>query len=101
MNICSIKEHKGVCGTDTCIAGGDFDYDVIWKSMNKYLVNNNFTWRPMYQIFGTNTFEDEVKVEVSMNTQNIGLGEKTILDKSGLLSTPITGGIRLDAAFFS
>lgn len=81
-------------GYSLCFAKkvGDFDYDVIWKSMKKYLVNNIFSWRPIYQIFGTNTFEDEVKVEVSTNTKNIGIGEKTILDESGLLSEPVTGG---------
>ncbi len=81
-------------GYSLCFAKkvGDFDYDVIWKSMNKYLVNNIFTWQPIYQIFGTNIFEDEVKVEVSTNTQNIGLGEKTILDQAGVLSNPVTGG---------
>ncbi len=81
-------------GYSLCFAKkvGDFDYDVIWKSMNKYLSNNTFTWQPIYQIFGTNIFEAGVKVEVSTNAQNIGLGEKTILDQTGVLSNPVTGG---------
>lgn len=71
---------------------GDFDYDVIWKSLDKYLATNTFSWQPMYQISGTNTFESDVKVEVATNIEDIGLGEKTILDRDGALSNPVTGG---------
>lgn len=71
---------------------GDKDYNVIWKSMNKYLENNKFTWTPVYQISGTNTFEDSIKVETTTNTQDIGLGEKTTIDEYGHLSDPVTGG---------
>lgn len=71
---------------------GNNSYNVIWKSMNKYLANNKFTWTPIYEISGTNTFEDSVKVEASTNTQAIGLGERTIIDNVGVLSAPVTGG---------
>lgn len=71
---------------------GDNAYNVIWKSMNKFLANNKFTWTPVYEISGTNTFEDSVKVETTTNTQVIGLGERTIIDNVGLLSAPVTGG---------
>ncbi len=71
---------------------GNEDYNVIWKSMKKYLENNTFTWTPEYQISGTNTFEDNVKVVTNTNTQRIGLGEKTTIDEDGHLSAPVTGG---------
>lgn len=81
-------------GYSLCFAKkvGDFDYDVIWKSMDKYLVSNVFSWQPIYQVYGTNTFQDSVKVEVSTNIENIGLGEITTLDAYGILSDPVTGG---------
>lgn len=71
---------------------GDFDYDVIWKSMDKYIVNNVFSWQPVYQVYGTNTFKDNVKVEVSTNVKNIGLHGLTTIDSYGVLSDPVTGG---------
>lgn len=71
---------------------GDFDYDVIWKSMDRYLSSNIFSWQPIYQIFGTNTFEDKLKVVASTNIKDIGLGEISILDQFGILSDPVTGG---------
>lgn len=71
---------------------GDFDYDVVWKSITKYAVNNAFSWQPIYDVYGTNTFEDKLKVEVSTNDQLIGLGEITTIDKYGVLSEPVTGG---------
>ncbi len=81
-------------GYSLCFAKkvGDKDYNVIWKSMKKYLSNNKFTWTPVYEISGTNTFEDSVKVETTTNIQSIGLGEKTIIDDAGILSAPVTGG---------
>lgn len=71
---------------------GDKDYNVIWKSMNKYLANNKFSWTPVYEVSGTNTFQDSVKVEATTNIRSIGLGEKTTINKAGNLSAPVTGG---------
>ena len=71
---------------------GDFDYNVIWKSILKFLSKNKFTWQPIYKLFGTNEFRDQVKVEASTNVVKIGLGEITILDGTGILSNPVTGG---------
>lgn len=71
---------------------GDFDYNVIWKSMDKFLANNIFSWVPLFQVFGTNTYKNGVKVVASTDVIDIGLGEKTTLDKNGILSAPVTGG---------
>lgn len=71
---------------------GDFDYDVIWKSLDKYILENTFSWQPIYQVYGTNSFNDNVKVEVSTNVKNIGLNEITTIDGYGVLSNPVTGG---------
>lgn len=81
-------------GYSLCFAKkvGDFDYDVIWKSTDKYLVTNEFKWQPIYEIYGTNTFQDSVKVVASTNIQDIGLGEITTLDKYGILSSAVSGG---------
>lgn len=71
---------------------GNFDYNVIWKSLKKYLYSNEFLWTPLYQIFATNEFQDSVKVKASTKMKNIGLGQITTLDKNGILSDPVTGG---------
>ena len=71
---------------------GEYDYDVIWKSMDKYILKNVFSWQPIYQVYGTNSFDDNVQVRVSTNIMNIGLDEITTMDKYGRLSEPVTGG---------
>lgn len=81
-------------GYSLCFAKkvGNYDYNVIWKSMDKYLECNTFSWTPIYQIFATNTFQDGLQVVTSVRPKNIGLGEITILDSAGTLSEPVTGG---------
>ncbi|MDD4915469.1 MAG: hypothetical protein PHW13_10610 [Methylococcales bacterium] len=71
---------------------GDDAYNVVWQSYTNYLSNNNFSWTPQYQLFGSNSFQANVQVDVSTNLVNIGLGETSILDASGLLGPASTGG---------
>jgi hypothetical protein len=71
---------------------GDNAYDVVWQSYTNYLSNNTFSWTPQYELFGSNTFQDNVRVDISTNVQRIGLGEVSILNASGLLSPASTGG---------
>ena len=71
---------------------GDADYNVVWQSYKKYLSYNEFSWTPQYQLFGTNTFNAGVKVVVSTNAVNIGLGQLSKLNEAGVLSSPVTGG---------
>ncbi len=70
---------------------GNNDYNVVWQSSDEYLVNNKFSWTPQYQIFGSNTFEDNVTVQVSTNAVGIGLGEQITPDKEGVSGKPSTG----------
>lgn len=70
----------------------DGEYNVVWQSYSKYLNTNNFSWTPQYQLFGTNVFQEELKVKVSTNLLAIGLGEKSLLDSVGILNPPKTGG---------
>lgn len=67
-------------------------YTVVWQSYDKYLVDNTFSWTPQYQLFGSNIFKDNITVNVSTNTVNIGLGETSILNQYGILENPVTGG---------
>lgn len=67
-------------------------YNVVWQSFDKYLVNNTFSWTPQYQLFGSNTFEEGVTVNVSTNLKTIGLGETATLSPAGVLQTPVSGG---------
>lgn len=68
------------------------DYNVVWQSYTKYLVNNVFSWTPQYQLFGTNMFQSGVRVNVATNLVSIGLGEESVLDSAGVLGAPKTGG---------
>jgi hypothetical protein len=67
-------------------------YNVVWQSYNSYLNNNEFTWIPMYELFGTKRFSDQIQVKVETNLVKIGLGEEATLAPSGRLSAPRTGG---------
>jgi hypothetical protein len=67
-------------------------YDVVWQSYTEYLANNTFSWTPLYQLFGTNTFADEVQVTVQTNIMTIALGEQSTLDTAGNLGEAVTGG---------
>ncbi|WP_322616484.1 hypothetical protein [Pseudomonas sp. BIC9C] len=71
---------------------GDADYNVVWQSYDAYLSNNEFSWTPQYQLFASNVFKENVQVKVSTNIVNIGLGQTSTLDESGLLSPAVTGG---------
>jgi len=71
---------------------GNEAYNVVWQSYVQYLSFNDFSWTPQYQLFGSNTFQDNVTVKASTNTVNIGLGQQSTLDSAGLLSSAVTGG---------
>ncbi|VVP06225.1 hypothetical protein PS862_03112 [Pseudomonas fluorescens] len=71
---------------------GTADYNVVWQSYGQYLSNNEFSWTPQYQLFGSNLFKENVQVKVSTNVVNIGLGQTSILADSGLLGPAVTGG---------
>lgn len=63
------------------------------RSSLKYLATNTFSWTPQYQLFGSNTFKDNIQVDVSTNIVDIGLNETSILDERGILGSPKTGGV--------
>lgn len=67
-------------------------FNVVWQSYHDYLRNNIFHWTPVYQLFGTNTFEADVKVRTATDPVNIGLGEQATLDGAGVLGPASTGG---------
>ena len=71
---------------------GNEAFNVVWQSYVQYLSNNTFSWTPQYQLFGSNTFQANVQVEVSTNIVTIGLGQQSILDNSGLMGPATTGG---------
>ena len=69
---------------------GDNDFNVVWQSYDQYLINNSFSWTPMYQLFGSNSFIANVKVQVSTNIQDIGLGEECTLNSAGVLQPAVS-----------
>ena len=71
---------------------GDEAYNVVWQSYSAYLADNVFSWTPQFQIFGTNTFADDVTVKVSTTLQTIGLGQQVTMDPSGVISSASDGG---------
>lgn len=70
---------------------GDAAYNVVWQSYLEYLSNNTFSWTPMYQLFGTNTFQANIQVRAATNVVDIGLGQKSTLDEDGVLG-PVSSG---------
>ncbi|WP_095132621.1 hypothetical protein [Pseudomonas sp. Irchel s3h14] len=71
---------------------GNEAYNVVWQSYVQYLSNSTFSWTPQYQLFGANSFQANVQVDVSTNLVNIGLGQQSILDNAGLLGSATSGG---------
>jgi len=71
---------------------GDSAYNVVWQAYGKFTSTSNFSWLPQYQLFGTNSFDSSVQVDVSTNLVSIGLGETSVLNSVGLLEAPRTGG---------
>jgi hypothetical protein len=88
-----LKELKG-SDYKLCFAKkvGNADYNIVWQSYTKYLVNNTFSWTPQYQLFGSNLFQGNIKVRVATNVVDIGLGETSVLDSTGVLGSASTGG---------
>jgi hypothetical protein len=68
-------------------------YNVVWQSYGNYLANNQFSWTPEYQIFGSNQFQNKNQVQVSTNLLAIEMGEKIILDSDGNLKPPSKGDV--------
>ena len=71
---------------------GDAAYNVVWRASFEYLEDNDFSWTPIYQIFGTNTYHDGITVKASTKKVNIGVGEIITLDRFGQFGSPSTGG---------
>jgi len=71
---------------------GDAAYNVVWRASFEYLEDNEFSWTPIYQIFGTNRYQDGIAVKASTKKIAIGLGEIITLDKYGQFGSPSTGG---------
>ena len=71
---------------------GNEYYNVVWQAYKEYLETNEFSWTPIYQLFGSNLFQDNITVKVSTKPVDIGLGETTILNENGRLLPPTTGG---------
>jgi hypothetical protein len=71
---------------------GNHEYNVVWQSYSNYLSNNTFSWTPQYELFGSNVFRDNISVQVATNTVQIGLGESSVLDSTGLLGNAYTAG---------
>lgn len=67
-------------------------YNVVWQSESGYYASNTFSWKPLYQLFGSDEFEGDVTVSVSTNVVDIGLGEQATLDAAGVLGEASTGG---------
>ncbi|AEA43987.1 hypothetical protein [Fluviicola taffensis] len=68
------------------------NFNVVWKSSKDFLMLNSFTWTPLYQLFGTNSFKGGVTVKASTYNQKCGLGQTCTLDANGKLSSAVDGG---------
>lgn len=81
-------------GYSICFAKrvGDYDYNVVWRAAKEYFQNVIFSWKPLYSMFATDTFESGVQVKVSTEPKKIGLGETVTLKNIGLFTNAVTGG---------
>ena len=76
-------------------------YDVVWQSFTEYLASNTFSWNPVYQIFGTNTFQTSVQVVVQTNVVTTTLGEQVTMDSAGNIGNPVSGGPSTSITFIN
>ncbi|CAD6562192.1 hypothetical protein LMG28727_07678 [Paraburkholderia kirstenboschensis] len=81
-------------GYNLCFAKkvGDAAYNVVWRASFEYLEDNDFSWVPQYQIFGSNQYKDGITVKASTKYVTMGLGEIVTLNSFGQLGAPSTGG---------
>lgn len=70
----------------------DDTYNVVWKAFGNYLINNVFSWRPQYRLFGSNQFHDGKTVNVSTNAVAVEPGQTATLSSIGILQKPVSGG---------
>ncbi|WP_174275563.1 hypothetical protein [uncultured Sphingomonas sp.] len=67
-------------------------YNVVWQSLTNYLHSTTFSWTPQFALFGSNVFDADVQVTAETNIVVIELGQQSVLDPSGNLDSPSTGG---------
>ncbi|SER75764.1 hypothetical protein SAMN05216188_11537 [Lentzea xinjiangensis] len=67
-------------------------YNVVWQSAEDYLVDNTFSWQPLYELFGSNDFKGNDWVHTATNKVPIGLGYEAVLSEEGLLGDASSGG---------
>ncbi len=61
---------------------------MVWQSFDEYLDTNTFSWTPVYQVFGTNTFQTSVQVQVSTNVVTATLNQQVTMDAAAISATP-------------
>jgi hypothetical protein len=71
---------------------GEESYNVVWRGFSQYLQDNTFSWAPLYELFGINTFRPGQIVQSSTATVDIDLGETSVLDSNGVLRGARAGG---------
>ncbi|SHF78562.1 hypothetical protein [Vibrio gazogenes] len=80
-------------GYNLCFAKKVGDtFNVVWHSNYKYLRFDTFSWTPLYQLFGSNTFAGGVTVHAATENRNCNLGQTCTLDSYGELSLAKDGG---------
>jgi len=67
-------------------------FNVVWQSISNYLGSNTYQWSPIFQVFGTNEFVDNVTVNIQTNLVNVCLGQEVTLDSAGILGPASDGG---------
>lgn len=82
-----------LCVAKKVLGGGSGDgYTVVWQSSTRYLATNDLSWTPQYALFGGNRFDSGGQVRATTNQQAVGLGQRCVLDRNGVLQPPATGG---------
>ncbi|WP_298513149.1 hypothetical protein [uncultured Kordia sp.] len=68
-------------------------FNVVWQSYDNFLNTNHFSYEPNYELFCSNTFEENELVVVSTNIQPCDLGNYCTLTEAGVLDPQTSGGI--------
>lgn len=85
-------------GLALCIAkqvasgNGGGHYSVVWQSTMNFVRRNQLSWTPYYELFAARQALKGHAVWPMFNGQDMGLGQRATLDRSGMFQRPVSGG---------
>ena len=68
-------------------------FNVVWFSDPDFQDENDYSWSQDFELFGTNTFEDDALAEADTNLLNISPGQSATLNSMGVFEVEADPGI--------